>query len=588
MELQTYLSIVNKRKKQIAIVFSALFLLVVIITLLIPPKYSSTARLRVLTPIGGGTNYLNFDIWYASRLMNTYASMASSSAVKDEIKKKFNRTTDPDISATVIADSELIRITVVDSDPNMSASIANSIAEILLANKNDSAMQAQTASDAVISNQLEAVNQKLIAARAKYREIYIPYTQNNNRIAALNSQIQNDQNLYISIKDRIEAGRQTNTSAAVLNSQESQLEEIQARIDQKSTEVDAMNAKAAEEANLIDSAQRDIALLENQYSNIVLQMDQMKSLQALQYGSESLILVDEALPSSSPSVPNYLLVFVLGFFIALFLAVLVAVTLENMDDSFLSPNQISALHRTPFWGETFNQEDSQFAQNSDPVYQVQAAAKINELKIENFPQNQSLRSIIVSGVEKETAITGTIVKMALEFARQGRKTILIDGNLNNPTVHTHFLSVANEYGLRDVLDGKVSLKAAISETGRNNLAVLTAGQPEGKRETKINFAKMEKIIEELQARYSMVIVGIPCISEWQRDDSFIYQTDGVVLAIEYGNSRKRSISRMIAYLENLNIPFLGYVLAHEQKSAPSSHHPENTGNRVSAAGLDHI
>ncbi|MHC1785266.1 MAG: hypothetical protein AB9891_21390 [Anaerolineaceae bacterium] len=588
MELQTYLSIVNKRKKQIAIGFSALFLLVVIITLLIPPKYSSTARLRVLTPIGGGTNYLNFDIWYATRLMNTYASMASSSAVKDEIKKKFNRATDLDISATVIADSELIRITVLDSDPIMSASIANSIAEILLANKNDSAIQAQTASDAVISNQLEAVTQKLIAARAKYRDIYIPYTQNNNRISALNTQIQNDQNLYISIKDRIEAGRQTNTSAAVLNAQESQLEEIQARIDQKSAEVDAMNAKAAEDANLIDSAQSDIALLENQYSNIVLQMDQMKSLQALQYGSESLILVDEALASRSPSIPNYLLVFILGFFLSLFVSVMVAVTLENMDDSFLSPNQISALHRTPFWGETFNQGESQFNQFSDSEVQGQMYPRINELKIENFPQNQSLRSLIISGVEKESSITSTMVKMALEFARQGRKTVLIDGNFNNPMVQTHFLSVGNEYGLWDVLVGKVSLKAALSETGRNNLAVLTAGQPEGKIENQINFAKMGKIVEELQTRYSMVIIGIPCISEWRRDDSFIYQTDGVVLAIEYGNSHKRNISKMIAYLENLNIPMLGYILAHEQKITPSSHHPENTADRVQAAGLDHI
>jgi capsular exopolysaccharide synthesis family protein len=589
MELRTYLSIINKRKKLIAIVFFLLFLLVVIVTLLIPPKYSSTARLRVLTPIGGGTNYLNFDIWYATRLMNTYASMASSSTIIDEVRKKFNLTSDPDISATVIADSELIRITVLDYDPVLSASIANSIAEILLANKNSSAIQAQSAADSVLSSQLDAVNQKLSDARARYRDIFIPYTQNNSKISLLTAQIQNDQNMYITIKDRIESGRQqTAISPTILAAQEAQLADLQSHIDQNTSNLETMQSKAAEDSNLINDAQSEITLIQAQYSNIVTQMDQMKSLQALQYSSEGLIVVDQAVPGRTPASPNYMLVFVLGFFISLFLAVMIAITVENLDDTYISPNQIATLNRTPFWGETSKQDTS-------PVNQVvgrnnpnKTTRKVSELNIDNFPNNQSLRSLVLAGVEDETSESQTWVKLALEFAQQGRKTLLIDGNMNNPSVHTHFLSTVNEWGLRDVLDGKITLAAAIKETGRKDLSVLTAGQSDGKPARTIDSEKMIRILDDLSTRFSMIVLGVTSLSSIRGNDEFISKTDGVVIVIEYGNSHKKHIRENIELVHNLNVPLLGYIIAHKDKVTLTSHIPQDGTNSKIVPDLDNI
>lgn len=565
MELQTYLSIISKRRKLIIILFFVIFLLIAVVTLLIPPKYKSVARLRVLTPIGGGTNYLNFDIYYATRLMNTYASIATSTAVTEEIKKKFGLTDEPDITATVISDSELIRLTVLDPNPQRSADIANSIAEILLTNKNSSASQAQTASDSVISSQIDAVSQKLAETRAKYSAIYIPYSKNNAKIDILNMQIQNDQALEISLRDRIEEGRQNEIGSDILAVQEAQLAELEKQLNQRLATIEQMHSTAAEDSFQINNLQREISLLETQYSNIVTQMDQMRSLQAMQFGSESLILVDKAIPDYSPDVPNYPLVFALGFCLSLFLAVMFAFTLENLDDIYNSPQQISALNRTPFWGETSPQGVVPVGQGAGAGPRTPEAVRAPELKVDNFPYHQSLQTIIMSGVDKETAASDAWVKLAVEFSQKGRNTILIDCNLANPSIHSRFRSISNEKGLGELLNGKIALDSAIKSTGWKNLSILTAGISEGWTERGINRSEMGRIIEELQARFSMIVIGIPSVAALHGNSSFIYRTDGVVLVIEYGSSRKKNIRSSIELINNLNIPLLGYIVSHEGK-----------------------
>lgn len=585
MELQIYFSIITKRKKLIAIVFSVLFLLIVVITLLIPPKYSSTARLRVLTPISGGTNYLNFDIWYATRLMNTYASMASSTTVVDEIKKKFNLTSTPDINAVVIADSELIRITVLDRDPVLSASISNSIAEILLANKNGAAIQAQTSSKEAINLQLKDISQKLNDARNKHKEIFVPYTQNNTRIAILTAQIQSDLQMSVTMRDRIEQGRQNGVGADILTAQEAQFTALLSKIDQERAQLDTMNTKAAEDSDLIANTQREITLIEQEYTNIVNQLDQIKALQALQSSSDALVLVDRAEPNARPFSPNYLLVFILGIFISVFVAVLAAIALENFDDTYISPSQISTLAKTPLWGEIAKKKYPPAKEAITNEGEKSIDPKISELEIHNIPQNNSLKSLIISGVDDSDGDAMASIRLATEFAQTGRKTILVDGNLNAPSIHKHFRKIENDQGLNEVLCKNVSLDSAIKKSGKANLCILTAGLSDAKMDTKIDPQKMSEIIDQLQSKFSMVIIDIPSMTALKGKDDFVTRTDGVILVIGFGNSRRKNIQANINILEKLNTPLLGYVHSREEKPSTSQSFLEKIINRKADSDL---
>src|SRR5512133_2086525 len=106
MELRSYLSIIFRRKLLIVLVAGVLILLTILTVSFLPNKYSATARLRVTTPKSGGANYVDFNIYYATRLMNTYASLASSPTMLEDIKNRLNLDHLPKINVTVMADSE--------------------------------------------------------------------------------------------------------------------------------------------------------------------------------------------------------------------------------------------------------------------------------------------------------------------------------------------------------------------------------------------------------------------------------------------------------------------------------------------------
>ena len=228
MELSTYLSIIGRRKWLI-VVFASLFILLTFIGLnLIPNKYLATTRLRILTPKSGGANYVDFNIYYASRLMNTYASLASSTSMTQDIKNKLQLSEDPNINVSVIAEFELIKITSEEKDPSLSAIIANTVAEMLVAQSNASAVNVKSSAEKAINDRLAQLNKELDTARKVYRVLVTPYNQKKNQADALNNQILNDQQLHISLitiyEQNIQLTRRDEVAMLALKNQISDLE----------------------------------------------------------------------------------------------------------------------------------------------------------------------------------------------------------------------------------------------------------------------------------------------------------------------------------------------------------------------------
>jgi capsular exopolysaccharide synthesis family protein len=77
----------------------------------------------------------------------------------------------------------------------------------------------------------------------------------------------------------------------------------------------------------------------------------------------------------------------------------------------------------------------------------------------------------MSGEGKTTLAT----QLAFSFARGGRRTLLVDGDLRRPDVHRIF-GLPREGGFSEVLRSEMSLSEAIRPTLTPNLWVLTAGR----------------------------------------------------------------------------------------------------------------
>lgn len=99
------------------------------------------------------------------------------------------------------------------------------------------------------------------------------------------------------------------------------------------------------------------------------------------------------------------------------------------------------------------------------------------------------------------------INLAHSFANTGRKTLLIDADLHNPSLAKH-LQVSNDLnGLSDFLVKGV--EPVISKTKIENLSLLPAGNSTGNPSDVLANAKLNALVEYLKAKYDVIIMDTP-------------------------------------------------------------------------------
>lgn len=574
MELKSYLDILGKRKYIVAGVFFALFTIIVIITLLTPPNYVSSVNLRVLTPRSGGMNYISYDIYYANRLMNTYVTMASSTLVLEEVKKNLQLAKLPDVKAEIIPDTELVRISVGNTDPNLAAKIANTLAVELVSRNNEATAIAQNSSEKTLDEQVKKKFDQLSLARKNYNELINPNSQNNSRITTLINKIESNQALYVTLYDRYEVGRQGGIDSSILSSQAAALANLQLQIDDEKASLETLNIKTLDNAEKLRASLREVTLLEQEYSSLITQLDLVRALQTINGVTESSIVVENAVPAARPTTPNYFLVFSIGFVLSLFLAILAAFVFDNLGLDFFSSGKIKPLARIPFLGKIrkFRKEANQEGGVSDGEY-----ACDTQINLRPIIQNKNIKSIVLTGFDKDCNSSIHSINLGREFAESGINTILVDANMESPSVHLFFPEISNSSGIGDVLSGKIKLDKVIRQSGLENLSIIPAGNNKGG----IDPSEFKGIVQQLIPRYSMVVVNISPVNANGETEALIGSVDGIILLLNLEKMKKNDFKSLLSRYSDLTPQIAGFLDFQEGSlSSTSSPISESESNAI--------
>ncbi len=129
------INILMRRKWVIIITAMAILVIVAIGLLIAPPVYEATSKIRIMTATSGGKDYVNYDLTYTERLMQTYTEIAKSVPVTTELLSRMNVTTVkelPTVTISIIPDTELLAITAEDVDPQKAMQAANILSDILI------------------------------------------------------------------------------------------------------------------------------------------------------------------------------------------------------------------------------------------------------------------------------------------------------------------------------------------------------------------------------------------------------------------------------------------------------------------------
>jgi len=126
--------------------------------------YEASTTLRVATTRTGQASYE--DLLYADRLLKTFAEIANTPSVKEELLAAYELEEEPTITVQVLPNTELIRISIAHPDPITARDLANTLAAIVIRRSQeiDNRLNAITIVDPAVTPRETTVSRMIVLA----------------------------------------------------------------------------------------------------------------------------------------------------------------------------------------------------------------------------------------------------------------------------------------------------------------------------------------------------------------------------------------------------------------------------------------
>lgn len=176
--------------------------------------------------------------------------------------------------------------------------------------------------------------------------------------------------------------------------------------------------------------------------------------------------------------------------------------------------------------------------------------------------DKELKTILVTSSEPGEGKSTTAGNLALSFAQEEKKTIIIDCDLRRPSLHKKF-QISGQNGLSEIvvekrLD-KEKRKKCVYEYNEY-LDVIPSGKIPPNPSEMLSSKIMEELLDRLKKEYDYIIVDTPPIHAVTDAQVLSTKVDGVLLVVRAGKTKKDSVIAAKESLEKVNAKILGSVL----------------------------
>jgi capsular exopolysaccharide synthesis family protein len=285
----------------------------------------------------------------------------------------------------------------------------------------------------------------------------------------------------------------------------------------------------------------------------------------------------------------------------LFLGLALALMMERKRNVFSTVDDITETNELPLLGTLpFHAPIKQFGRLSDTILLLGEAEERRQEEQSQFVaacdyiftnlcfQNTDppIRSLAVCGMESGDGQSTLVLQLGRTAASMGQRVLVVDANWQNPQLH-EYLKISNHIGLGDMLVNDTN-KAVIQQApGIENLFVLPFGEMPLNNGRLIASPRMMKLVEKLQSNFELVIFDTPQILEAMETNFLAAQTDGVLLVLSVGKTKRSVSSQVMQQLKTFKIPCLGVVANHQGGLEPAEEQAEEAPLQDAFAGLMH-
>jgi succinoglycan biosynthesis transport protein ExoP len=194
-----------------------------------------------------------------------------------------------------------------------------------------------------------------------------------------------------------------------------------------------------------------------------------------------------------------------------------------------------------------------------PSVLVESIDTARTMLLHGNPAGPGLRTLLVTSAvsgEGKTTLSG---HLAISLTRAGYRTLLIDGDLQAPSVHALF-GLDGAPGLCELLRGEVEVADAVRPTAVPGLSVMPAGQWTLATRQMLMGDRWRAIKEQVEARFDFVVVDSSPLLLVSDTLLLAREADGVVLSVLLGVSHVTHVAETAARLRTVGAQLTGVVV----------------------------
>jgi capsular exopolysaccharide synthesis family protein len=448
------------------------------------PTQTYTATTTVLLSQGNTSTIPDANaIATGQRLAATYSELLKTRSVLEKVSANLQLNTSPDsltgrISVASVQGTNLLRITVRDTDPQRSANIANEIVRVFILQNSEIQASRYASSSESLQEEINQLQIRLDETQSKLFQ----HESNSNSLEADLQDLQDIEN-----EEGLSAQQ-----AAQKDELERQL--VAVRVEQQNVQLELAQIQARYQALL--KSYEDVRLLQAQASDILTVVEpaitgtpapirNQKGTNAIQGGIAGMVLVAGTI----------------------FLIEQLRVTINSTDE-------VEKALRVPALAVIANMKgtENRLITASQPRSPISEAYRVLRTNLDFAAGESAVRTIVVTSTAPGEGKTTTAANLAITIAQSGKRVILVDTDLRRPTLHKLFKH-PNTRGVTTALleQSKQNISHHLVETEIEGLSLMTSGPLPPNPADLISSQAMINLITQLKDASDIVIFDSPPI-----------------------------------------------------------------------------
>jgi capsular exopolysaccharide synthesis family protein len=196
--------------------------------------------------------------------------------------------------------------------------------------------------------------------------------------------------------------------------------------------------------------------------------------------------------------------------------------------------------------------------NNDASDTVLESFGILRTNLKHSSPFQRGRTCMIGSSLKGEGKTSVAAHIALSFALDGKRSIVVDCDLHRPSLHSLFF-LQRSNGLSEYLTGNTSLENIITKTDFKNLSCITAGDELDGHADLLGGNRFVSMIEQLRSRAEYLFFDVPPVIPVSDALAIGASIGHYILVVRCSRTPVRAAKQAVAMLSRAGCMSLGFV-----------------------------